>query len=188
MGIIFECSFAECYKPAHRRGICEMHYSRWLRNKTYESKVPNRINGTPEERFWAKVDPCRTDGCAIWLGGLNTDGYGSFGLDGGIITAHQFLIGKAPEGLEWDHTCSVRKCVWPDHLEAVTHTENISRGRGNWRKFQTHCKRGHEFSEENTHFYSSGGRVCRVCQRERGRGYYRQKNPGSKAYQPRINP
>lgn len=170
MGIKFECSFVGCDRIAHRRGICERHYSRWLRNRTYESLRPERINGTPEERFWAKVDPCRTDGCALWLGAISKDGYGNFGLDKKTIPAHTFLVGPAPEGLEWDHVttrgCTHRHCVWPEHLEAVTHVENILRGNGNWRKFQTHCINGHLFSEANT--YTHGGkRSCRACRKVR---------------------
>ncbi len=30
---------------------------------------------TTEERFWAKVDPCRTDGCALWMGATGKNGY-----------------------------------------------------------------------------------------------------------------
>lgn len=28
---------------------------------------------------------------------------------------------------------------------------------------QTHCKYGHEFTEENTHSYTSGWRQCKAC-------------------------
>lgn len=31
-------------------------------------------------------------------------------------------------GLEFDHLCRNKLCVRPDHLEAVTHTENVRRG------------------------------------------------------------
>jgi len=34
---------------------------------------------------------------------------------------------------------------------------------------QTHCARGHEFTEENTHVLPSGERRCRACERERER-------------------
>jgi|GEM_PF-1391953 len=36
---------------------------------------------------------------------------------------------------------------------------------------KTHCKRGHEFTEENTRVTSSGGRQCRACAVERGRAH-----------------
>ena len=37
--------------------------------------------------------------------------------------------GKVPEGLEIDHLCGRRTCVRPDHLEVITHAENVRRGR-----------------------------------------------------------
>lgn len=131
---------------------------------------PQNIPFTPEERvaaFWAKVDPCRTDGCALWLGSTNRDGYGTFRVDGRTTGAHQFLIGKAPKGLEWDHVrerCSHRNCVWPDHLEAVTHKQNVLRGRGQaaLNKSKTHCPQGHPYDLINT-YWINGNRQCRAC-------------------------
>jgi hypothetical protein len=38
-----------------------------------------------------------------------------------------------------------------------------------WRHGQTHCKRGHEFTEENTRVETSGSRRCRECDRLRFR-------------------
>lgn len=35
--------------------------------------------------------------------------------------------GPVPSGLELDHLCRNPTCVRPDHLEAVTHAENIRR-------------------------------------------------------------
>lgn len=83
------------------------------------------------QRFWAKVDPCRTDGCALFLAGATGKGYAQFWLDGKKILAHHVLVGKPPAGLEWDHVksrgCLNRNCVWPGHLEAVTRSENARR-------------------------------------------------------------
>jgi len=39
----------------------------------------------------------------------------------------------------------------------------------------THCKRGHEFTPENT--YIRGWRNCMECTRIRGALYYRRRNP-----------
>lgn len=41
----------------------------------------------------------------------------------------------------------------------------------------THCKKGHEFTQENTYIYpKSGKRACRICLREKSRSF-RKSNP-----------
>lgn len=123
---------------------------------------------TPEERFWSKVDPCRTDGCALWLGALQPSGYGVFDKK----SAHSFLVGRAPDGLQWDHVrergCLHKNCVWPDHLEAVTCRVNILRSDGPAAKnaVKTHCPQGHAYDLLNTSFSTKGHRYCRECRRE----------------------
>lgn len=43
--------------------------------------------------------------------------------------------------------------------------------RGSANANKTHCKHGHEYTEENTYFKKAGGRECRKCQREASRRY-----------------
>lgn len=137
--------------------------------------MPNKyIHVTPEQRFWRQVDPCRTDGCAVWVGYVLPDGYAQFNFEGKTHKAHHFLVGLPSSGLEWDHLCRVRHCVWPEHLELVTRSENIRRGVA-WHHFRdaqlakTHCPHGHEYSPENTlrHRKANGSysRDCRTCKR-----------------------
>lgn len=86
--------------------------------------------------------------------------------------------GKIPEGLEIDHLCRVRRCINPDHLEAVTHKENVRRtvaaGNNNNQK-KTHCPQGHEYKGKNLEM-RYGFRYCRTCRRDWQREYYRKKN------------
>ena len=81
-----------------------------------------------EARFFAKVQ--KTETCWLWTGSICSSGYGMFRVVGGqnSITAHQFLAGKAPAGMVWHHTCRVKHCVNPDHLEAITRRERSRRG------------------------------------------------------------
>lgn len=118
-------------------------------------------------------------GCWIWTAAEKSTGYGQFWLNGEYRGAHrvsyEFYKGKIPDGLQLDHLCRVSLCVNPDHLEAVTLRENVLRGIGpsaiNARK--THCKRGHEFTPENTAIRGpkKTHRYCRECDRKRTREY-----------------
>lgn len=128
----------------------------------------------PVERFMDMVSPEPNSGCWLWMGGAKPSGYGVFGLSGKILSAHRFAyvaIGgkEIQEGSHLDHLCRVPGCVNPDHLEEVTPLENTRRSP-HWRGHLTHCKRGHEFNEENTFFYTNGrgtARLCRACNRLR---------------------
>ena len=129
-------------------------------------------------RFWDKVEVVDS-GCWEWRGGLATNGYGRFNLGNGkSAPAHRITYnlfkGDIPEGLEPDHLCRNRKCVNPDHIEAVTRRENIMRGllpatNRNLQLSKTHCPQGHSYDEINTYIDSRGYRHCRMCNRPTGR-------------------
>jgi len=131
------------------------------------------------ERFWPKVAKADV-GCWDWLASTNWDGYGYIrnpsGSDRAHVVAYELMVGPVPEGLHLDHLCCNRGCVRPDHLEPVTHQENVHRGRvGAVNRArglaQTHCKYGHPFNEVNTYARKDreGSRMCRACDRERHR-------------------
>src|SRR5882757_7719220 len=106
--------------------------------------------------------------CWNWSGAKNEKGYGLFSTGHSRkIYAHRFSYirahGLIPEGTEIHHTCNNPSCVNPQHLEAITHKENMSHGK---RTTQTHCKRGHLFDERNTYRHSGkrgNSRGCRKC-------------------------
>jgi len=138
----------------------------------------------PVDRFWAKVE--KTEGCWIWTGATDDDGYGLFwgirqrgekGCRFSHIVAYELTVGPVPDGLELDHLCRHRACVRPDHLEAVTHKTNLVRGSGfsgvNARK--TACHRGHPFDAANTRIRAGGHRYCRTCQRASEHAYKARK-------------
>jgi hypothetical protein len=176
------CSIDKCHKPSRARGWCMAHYTNWLRHGT-----PTPIPTKPSliERVMAKVQKeseapaaCPDLGpCWIWTGHLNRTGYGQVnrGASEGRALVHRVTyehgVGRIPEGLELDHLCSVRACCNPDHLEPVTHLENVRRGRGSevaqrLAAQRTHCVNGHPYEGENYRITKSGRRRCRVCARE----------------------
>jgi len=90
----------------------------------------------PESRFWSSI--VKTDSCWLWIGTVNSTGYGYF-QTGGRGTkkarahryAYEFLVGPIPKGLVLDHLCRVKICVNPEHLQPVTQRENVLRGEVN---------------------------------------------------------
>lgn len=126
------------------------------------------------DRFMAKVMPEPNSGCWLWTGTTAAYGYGQIHADGRTQLAYsvgyRLLIGPIPVNLELDHKCRVRCCVNPDHLEPVTHAENVRRGNaGVNNSVKTRCPHGHAYSPENTYIMPSGSRFCRACGRDRSR-------------------
>ena len=146
----------------------------------------------PLDRFWASISPEPNTGCWLWLGYLSPGasknknmGYGQFQVQNRRMPAHRFsyetFVGPVQEGLEIDHKCKLPCCVNPDHLEAVTHHENMRRSGAMFKaaavhKAKTHCPRGHAYAGDNVFINSSGGRSCRECVRAQSRdSYHRRK-------------
>lgn len=124
-------------------------------------------------RFWSKVDVgCEWD-CWAWTASKCRDGYGTYGVEGKTLSAHrvsfELLRGVIASGLELDHLCGARGCVNPDHLEPVTHRENVRRGKlgrttAARQLGKSHCPSGHAYSGENLYIWK-GQRMCRTCRR-----------------------
>jgi hypothetical protein len=111
------------------------------------------------DRFLAKVN--KTDNCWFWTGYKNPKGYGKITVNYKPIMAHrysyEYYIDSIPKGLVLDHLCENKDCVNPAHLEPVTNQENLIRGKVGQKnaihhKSKTHCKNGHEYTEENTKY------------------------------------
>jgi hypothetical protein len=128
-------------------------------------------------------------GCWIWQKQIVRGGYGRFTIgsykDGTrrSATVHResyiAFKGAIPDGLVIDHLCRVRACCNPNHLEAVTQTENYRRGlKGILFVQPTHCKKGHLLAGENSRQRSKRTVECRTCARLDHRTWYRENiNP-----------
>lgn len=68
--------------------------------------------------------------CWIWKGrACRGQGYASAKHRRAHVIYYELRFGPVPPGLELDHLCEQKRCVNPDHLEPVTHAENVRRGR-----------------------------------------------------------
>jgi HNH endonuclease len=122
----------------------------------------------PEIRFFRHVLETPS-GCHEWQASLGGGGYGKFSLTHSkTIGAHRFAYvlakGEIPRSLVIDHLCLNKKCVRPDHLEAITQKENTRRHYMR----MTHCKNGH-LREGNNILERDGQIKCRACMRDNAR-------------------
>lgn len=129
------------------------------------------MNLTPaeHERFIDKT--VEHNGCWLWQGPLDKDGYGTFYLRRKNRKAHRvgwFLLhGPIPEGLVVNHKCNHRHCVNPQHLNLLTVRENAledSRGLGAVNARKTHCPRGHAYDRK-----WGNQRSCSTCETDKKR-------------------
>lgn len=84
-------------------------------------------------RFKVVPPPEGVEGnCWLWQGSLDGKGYGKRKFRGKLMQVHVYMWqvytkSLVPEGMELDHLCRRRNCANPDHLEAVSHAENVRR-------------------------------------------------------------
>lgn len=124
------------------------------------------------ERILERADRM-PDGCWLWTGSLNSQGYGLISVGGVLFLVHRVALlardGSIPDGHVADHTCHDpatcpgrkaclhRRCVNSAHLEPVTIAENSRRGA---QQNRSTCKRGHRLSARRR-----GRKVVRCCRR-----------------------
>lgn len=118
--------------------------------------------------------PIPEAGCYAWLGG-HSRGYAKMqwrenGRRWSARVAH-YLCEPVPDGLEVDHLCRMRWCVNPDHLELITHRENIQRQRAYAVATRQFCEKHPDIRLTR----EGKVRVCRICRREYQRQRYARR-------------
>ena len=115
-----------------------------------------------------------TNDCVLWPLSVNNSGYGmKYDRSSGgkrAYLAHRWVyervVGPIPEGMVLDHTCRVKDCVNPAHLDLVdTVTNNeraalVRRANSEAREFCVNGHRAQWFRKG-----SSGHLRCRQCDR-----------------------
>lgn len=208
------CSIPGCTRSALARRLCGRHYQQYRKaaGDSFQPIVPADIM----TRFWSYTDQSGgPDACWLWTGTIEESGYGDIFVNGGkprLQKAHRFayerLVGPIPDGLEIDHTCHTkecptpgdgdlhRRCVNPQHLEAVDRPTNVQRStapeatRAYYQENVAECPKGHPYDEENTQWRTTKdgykSRRCAQCNRD-NRARWSATRP-AKPKQPRALP
>jgi hypothetical protein len=134
------CEYCRQSFPAHGEDLfcsrrCRTEFSRFI--------PPPFVEGRSlAERLEALSIPEPNSGCRLWLGGLNSRGYGHLRVNRKWRKAHQVAYelerGPIPPGKMICHTCDVQICIEGNHLYAGTaktnHDDMVRRGRAFWQK------------------------------------------------------
>mgnify|MGYP001583050502 CR=1 FL=1 len=110
-----------------------------------------------------KVESCNDEMCWEWPYGKDGHGYGRVYVKGRTTNAHQaayrLKFGDYDSiNFDLDHLCRNVWCWNPNHLEKITHQENISRGYA----VRTICKYGHPLDGLRN---NGRHRFCKTCKK-----------------------
>lgn len=135
------------------------------------------------EKFLKNITIDQESGCWNWSGVMQL-GYGCFCIKNELgkwkaykshRISYELFIGKIKPKFLIDHICKNKKCINPDHLRQVTARINSienSSGPAFQNSLKTHCSKGHELTEKNTHISKINGnkkRTCVICKKERNK-------------------
>lgn len=123
------CTITDCMKNAAKRGLCAMHYRRWLRHGS-PNIIKRTLNGAPL-LFLEQATHYEGEDCLFWPFGRNNEGYGQVYFEKRMVSVHRVICkrinGPSPEGRPFAaHSCGNGHlgCIAPRHLRWTSPKEN----------------------------------------------------------------
>lgn len=96
----------------------------------YEDKAYTKWIELNIRRVYARIIPEPNSGCWIWMGSV-MGGYGHCDFNHRGHPVHRLIYqlegNIIPSGLHLHHTCRVKCCVNPDHLETITQSDHTAK-------------------------------------------------------------
>ena len=147
---------------------------------------------------YREIDP--VTGCWRWTGSHFSSGYGNIRVNGKTKSVHRTAFevyhGTIDPLLVVKHSCDVKDCFNPDHINQGTISENTTEAhqRGqitaeHMRKCRdrrleyfasrTACVHGHPYTTESTYVNKHGHRQCKICDKLRHREHEKAKHNGN---------
>jgi hypothetical protein len=136
MGLCVNCGQAPAEPNKQKCEPCLQKGRIWASGKPGKPRQVGYVQGTPQHRFWFKVDRTQLSpgGCWVWTAFLDREGYGRFKIGKSakpqVQFAHKWSFLEAGGVLTKEkyrvlHICNNRPCVNPAHLYAGDQKDNM---------------------------------------------------------------
>lgn len=158
----------ECATVAIARGLCKKHYRAFMLYGDAHHR--ENLRGVPFNKRY-QLDP--STGCWLWVGGVNSDGYGTWTAHGETKAHRASWVlhnGAIPAGKHVLHKCDQPNCVNPDHLFLGTHQDNMADLRAKGRAYgaKGEANYGAKITEEQALSIMQDGRSGSAIAKEFG--------------------